>query len=57
MNNLKFQNLVNEGGKLKGGFSTLSDSQLAKIKGGSGTCGNNCKCGPCGTDNCNCTGS
>ncbi|ERJ80652.1 hypothetical protein HMPREF0653_00306 [Prevotella disiens JCM 6334 = ATCC 29426] len=50
-----------ENGVLDGGFATLTDSQLLKLKGGGSdsTSGNNCQCNganncQCGGNNCNC---
>ncbi len=41
----------NESGRIKGGFATLSSSQMLKLKGGTDPT-NNGNCGNCG--NCGC---
>ena len=49
----KLTKLSDEKGVLKGGFTTLSEHQMAKLKGGSGSSGgNNCQCN--GSNNCQC---
>ncbi len=57
----KLTKLTLENGVLDGGFATLTDSQLLKLKGGGSdsTSGNNCQCNGAnncqyGGNNCNC---
>jgi len=53
----KLEKLSSKKGIFKGGFTTLTENQLLKLKGGSGSTGSdNCQCGNCNCDNCKCTG-
>lgn len=55
MNKLEKMKRLSESGTFQGGFATLANEQLLKLKGGSGSSGNNCQCH--GSNNCQCNGN
>jgi len=58
-NKLEVLKKLSAAGTFQGGFATLTETQLLKLKGGSGGSGNNCQCNSnncqCGGNNCNCS--